>query len=128
MATRTQAPPEFLYHGTGEGAFRRIREEGLKPANGKLYATDSLQYATSYAIRKGAPFGPRVLRLRCSGFIADSSNEGGDFVADFVIEPADLEVLVTDVAALVASAWVPLLDYADEAIGLLPVPRTPRIT
>lgn len=114
MAAPTQAGlPEFLYHGTGEGAFRHIREEGLKPQNGKVYVTDSLGYAASYAGRKGSPFGNRLLRVKSSGFVLDSSNTGGDYVSNVAIPPQNIEVRV-------GGTWIKIRQYSDESIGVLP--------
>jgi hypothetical protein len=105
---------DYLYHGTGEGAFRKIREQGLVPKNNKIYATDSEKYAKTYAKRKGSPYGERVLRMKKSGFVADQSNAGGDFITNNQIDPNLLEVLVN-------GKYIPLSDYVDESIGLMPI-------
>lgn len=111
----------FLYHGTGEGAFRRIREEGLVPektADGKyVYFSDAEQYSDTYAERKGNPFGNRVLRVKQSdAFEPDTRTGEGDFRINKAIPPEDIEVRVQ-------GKWMPIQDYANEDIGIPTIER-----
>ena len=51
-----KAPPEILYHGTGEKYVDRIDQEGLRPMS-RLYVhlTDSLETAKKVGARHGKP-------------------------------------------------------------------------
>ncbi len=51
MAVRNEDLPMdvYVYHGTGEGAFRSIRNNGLEPKNGKTYFSNKDEYAKTYA-------------------------------------------------------------------------------
>lgn len=105
---------DYLFHGTSEGAFRKIRESGLQPKNGKIYATNSQDYAKTYASRKGAPYGERILRVKNKGFVKDTSNKGGDYISSDLIKPEEIEVLEK-------GKWVPIQNYANEDIGIIPM-------
>ena len=106
--------PNYLYHGTGEGAFRKIIEQGLNPVGGKGYLANTEDYAKTYAQRKGAPFGERILRTKQTPeFIEDVSNQGGDFVFNQNIPTNALELKVND-------KWIPLNEYYDESINIMP--------
>ncbi len=110
---------EYLFHGTGEGAFRRIREEGMKSkSGGYLYFADTEQYATTYAQRKGNSFGDRVLRVKKSDAYEGDINTGlkGDFKIKGDIKPEDIEI--ND-----KGKWVPIQEYSDERIGILPLSK-----
>ena len=102
---------KWLYHGTGEGAFRNIKKQGLVPKNSKIYATDSLDYAKTYSARKGNPFGDRVLRMKEQDFAVDASNKGGDYIRKSPVAVEELEVLVN-------GQWVPLSKYSNPDIGI----------
>lgn len=113
MGGMTKKAGDYLYHGTGEGAFRKILEKGLSPVNGKGYLSDSEQYARTYASRKGAPFGERVLRVKkADSFVPDTSNSGGDYLFNSVIPTSNIEVNVN-------GKWIPIDSYSDESIGIL---------
>ncbi|MFA5490204.1 MAG: hypothetical protein WC284_13460 [Candidimonas sp.] len=106
---------QYLYHGTSEGAFRRIREEGLKIRNGKIYFSDSEKYSTTYSKRKGSPFGIRILRvIKNDNFIEDESTGGGDYISIKNINPSDIEVKTSH-------GWIPIQQYYDENIGIMQI-------
>lgn len=119
---------QYLYHGTGEGAFRRIREEGLKPAQAigatgndygnLLFFGDTETQAMSYASRKSGGYEPRLLRVKVSNpddFFPDMNVKApGDFVSARQISPADVEVKVN-------GKWVNIQEYTDENFGVMPV-------
>jgi len=109
---------EYLYHGTGEGAFRRIREEGLTPQGEKyLYFADKEQYAKTYAQRKGNSFGDRVLRVKKSdAYLPDENTTGGDFKIKNKINPNDIEIKHN-------GKWIPIQEFADENIGIMPISK-----
>ena len=59
-----QSENQYLYHGTSEGAFRKIREEGLVTNGGFIYLSEDIQYAKTYSERKGNHIaGLRILRI-----------------------------------------------------------------
>jgi len=108
---------QYLYHGTGEGAFRKIREEGLIPQGGKpLYFADKEQYAKTYAERKGNSFGNRILRIKKSDIFIPDENTGlkGDYKMKAAIPPQDIELKYKN-------EWIPIQQYSDESIGIMPV-------
>jgi len=107
--------PEYVYHGTSEGAFRNIIKNGLVPSNGKyLYFSNTEQYARSYAQRKGNPYGDRILRVEKSADMISDPNTGhsGDFKTIKPVPPQNIEVKVDD-------KWVPIIKYVNEEIGIL---------
>ena len=109
---------QYLYHGTGEGAFRRIREEGLTPqAEGKyLYFADRESYADTYAERKGNSFGNRVLRVKFDKNFTHDESTGlkGDYKTLAKIPASNLEVKD-------GGKWIPLEQYSNEEIGIMPL-------
>ena len=113
---------EYLYHGTGEGAFRQIRKQGLIPGNwsGFVYFSKDEQYAISYAERKGNPYGNRFLRVKKTKDMVPDDNvqSKGDFRVNRYIPAKDIEVKVQD-------KWMPIQDYDDESIGILPLDDVP---
>lgn len=116
--------PQYLYHGTGEGAFRNIRKEGLIPREkGKyIYFSDTEDYAKTYAQRKGSPFGERILRVKKTPEIIGDVDTGlkGDFKTLEKIDPKDIEVKVGDM-------WVKIQDYFDEALNINPISNKLRL-
>lgn len=113
----TKTTDKYLYHGTGEGAFRQIRKKGLRPnaSNGKTYLSDAEQYAETYAERKGNSFGNRVIRTKNNNFTKDVSNKyGNDYITNSTIDPKDIEVKVN-------GEWIPIQNYVDEDINILPL-------
>jgi len=106
---------EYLYHGTGEGAFRQIRRDGLVTGlNGYLYLCDTEEYAESYAIWKGNPYGNRVFRVRkTDAMVPDpNTNYQGDFKSSINIPPENIEVKIE-------GQWIPIQSYYDEEIGII---------
>jgi len=111
------ADGEYIYHGTGEGSFRKIRENGLIPQNGQsIYFSDSEQYARTYAQRKGNSYGDRIMRIRKTDDIVPDSSimYKGDFKANRVIHPEEIEVKINNL-------WIPIQDYVDEEIGIMSI-------
>lgn len=109
----------YLYHGTGEGAFRKIREQGLIPQEGKeLYLANTEEYARSYAQRKGNSFGDRILRVKKTNDMIQDENTGlvGDYKTSNKIEPQNIEVKIE-------SRWIPIQEYSDESINIMPVAK-----
>lgn len=113
-----KAKNQYLYHGTGEAAFRRIREEGLVPKDDKhLYFSNTELYAKSYAQRKGNPFGNRILRVKkTDSYLADENTTGGDFKIKNKINPNDIELKHN-------GKWIPIQQYSDESIGIMPIKK-----
>jgi len=119
---------QYLYHGTSEGAFRRIRENGMTTgqaigSEGKSYGdllffTDSQVEAASYATRKGAAYEPRILRIKVDNpndFYPDMNVVApGDFVTAKSISPADIEVKI-------GNKWMPIQEHINENYNLMPV-------
>lgn len=110
------APKEYIYHGTSEGAFRRIREQGITGKE-KYFSTDEL-YAQSYADRKGLTEG-RMLRIAKTPDILPDKRipEKGDFKTARDISPQEIEVKV-------GNKWVPIQEYVDEAKNIMPIAPT----
>lgn len=107
---------KYLYHGTGEGSFRRIRIEGF--TNDKNYFTETQEYAQSYADRKGT--GERILRIKpTEDTYEDERTGGGDFIVPRTINPEEIEVLVE-------GKWMNIQDYHDESRNILPIKRNGR--
>lgn len=108
---------EYLYHGTSEGSFRKIRQIGLIPEPNKfIYLSDTEQYAESYAQRKGNPYGNRILRVKRTNDMMPDSNTGfkGDFKTNIPITPDKIEVKVNN-------QWIPIKLYHNEQIGIMPI-------
>jgi len=106
---------EYLYHGTGEGAFRNIRKHGLNVgSNGYLYLSNTKEYADSYASRKGNAYGGRVIRVKKTDDMHSDENTShqGDFKSTTWIPPEDIEVNV-------GGEWIPIKRYNDEEIGII---------
>lgn len=61
------APPEYLFHGTGEKYVRSIEEQGLLPKS-RLYVHLSADYAT--AVKVGARHGTPVVYILSAGKMA----------------------------------------------------------
>ena len=104
--------PEVLYHGTTQGALRKIVSEGLKPtAMGQVSLSDTEEYAKSYADRKGGPRGI-VLRIKgASDIVPDTRiSVKGDFRSTSSIPVNRIEIKMPD------GTWVPLKDV-DVSIG-----------
>lgn len=116
--TLLKSEDPYLYHGTGEAAFRKIRQEGLKPSSdGKyIYLSDTEDYARTYSQRKGSPFGERILRIKRSDAITPDPDTGlmGDYKTLEPINPLDIEVRV-------GKKWVNIQDYFDEEINIGPI-------
>jgi len=116
LAQLTQIP-EYLYHGTGEGAFRNIRKYGLTPPPGKyIYLSNTEEYAQTYSQRKGNTYGNRILRIRKTDDIIPDANTNyqGDFKTSKPILPQNIELKVND-------GWIPIQSYVNEDIGILPL-------
>jgi hypothetical protein len=111
---------EFLFHGTGEGAFRKIREMGLIPQQeGKyLYFSNREGYAKTYASRKGNSFGNRILRVKKTNSYIGDTNTGltGDFKIKDKIDPHNIEIKYQN-------KWIPIQEYHDENIGIMPISK-----
>lgn len=108
--------PEYLYHGTSEGAFRNIRKNGLVPPYGKfIYFSDTEEYAQTYSQRKGNSYGDRILRVKKTKDIIPDANTNyqGDFKTNRAIPPQNIEVKINN-------DWVPIQIYSNEDIGILP--------
>ena len=113
--------PEFLYHGTGEGAFRQIRQHGLKCRNGKVYCANTEQYAETYSLRKGARYGVRILWIVFSGrFFPHTCNAGGDYISYEDISPEDIEVKTQH-------GWMPIQVFCDNDIGIMPMLTSTKV-
>ncbi len=109
--------PNYIYHGTGEGSFRRIRLEGF--TNDKNYFSELQEYAQSYADRKGT--GERILRIKATDdMYEDDSNIGGDYIIPRKIKPKDIEVLVN-------GRWINIQDYHDESRNISPIQNSQEI-
>ena len=105
----------YLYHGTSEGSFRKIRENGLIPFDNKpIYLSNTEQYAITYAERKGNSYGNRVLRVVKTDDMIPDANTGykGDFKTTTPIPPDQIEVKKDNV-------WVPIQSYFNEEIGIM---------
>jgi hypothetical protein len=111
--------PEYLYHGTSEGGFRRIRINGLLPQNGYIYFSSTPEYALSYAKRKGNPYGDRLLRVKNRNGFFEDENTGlkGDYRTDAKITPSEIEVSVM-------GEWVPIQSYHNQEINIMPLANT----
>ena len=101
----------FFYHGTNQGALRKIILEGLKPS-GKtpVFLSNTEEYAQSYADRKG---GARGILLRTYGTDVEPDlriPEGGDFISRQTIPPEKIEVKMPN------GEWLPLC-LVDATIG-----------
>lgn len=108
---KTDIAPEYVYHGTSEGAFRNIRKKGLMPP---IYFSDTEEYARSYAQRKGNPYGDRILRVKRTQDIIEDPNTNfqGDYKTSKAILPQNIEVNIR-------GEWMPIQKYVDEEIGIL---------
>ena len=107
----------YLYHGTSEGSFRNIREQGLIPQDGKMtYLSNTEKYAKTYAERKGNSFGNRILRVKQTRQMIQDNNTGlvGDYKTSNIIEPKDIEVKI-------GKDWISIQDYSDESINIMPI-------
>jgi len=103
----------WVYHGTSEGAFRRIREEGL--TGDKNYFADTEVYGESYATRKNG----RLLRTKQTDtMVSDVSNDGGDYISTQAVSPKNIEVRVGD-------KWVQIQEYTDESANIMPIVAKP---
>lgn len=109
---------EYLYHGTGEGAFRQIRLHGLLCRNGKVYFSDNESYSLTYAKRKGGPFGPRLLRVKKTDHFTPDTNmvAAGDYISNRDIPPSEIELKTP-------RGWIPIQDYYDEDINIMPIQK-----
>lgn len=103
---------EYVYHGTSEGAFRKIRQEGM--VGKEKYFADTEQYAQSYADRKGT--GERLLRIKRTEDIVSDKHipEKGDFKTSRDITPQEIEVKV-------GKQWIPIQEYADIERNIMPI-------
>jgi hypothetical protein len=103
--------PDVLYHGTTQGALRKIVSEGLKPTTmNQVSLSETEEYAKAYADRKG---GARGVILRVSGVDATPDTRisiKGDFRSAKTIPVEKLEVKMPD------GAWAPLAGV-DVSIG-----------
>ncbi|MBE9594553.1 MAG: hypothetical protein IMF19_13865, partial [Proteobacteria bacterium] len=107
---------EYVYHGTGEGAFRQIRKVGMKKAEN--YFSGDEQYAKTYAERKGVLKEPRILRIKKTADIIPDERieEPGDFKTERGISPQEIEVKV-------GKKWIPIQEYYDESINIMPIEK-----
>lgn len=104
--------PEFLYHGTTQGALRKIVVEGLKPTTmEQISLSESELYAKSYADRKGGSRGI-ILRIKNGPDIIPDIRitEKGDFLSKSTINPDRIDVKMPD------DTWAPL-NSVDVTIG-----------
>ena len=103
--------PEVLYHGTTQGALRKIASEGLKPTTmNQVSLSETEQYAKTYADRKGGARGV-VLRVKDVDATQDTRiSVKGDFRSSEVIPVDKIEVKMPD------GAWAPL-SGVDISIG-----------
>lgn len=112
-----QSENKYLYHGTSEGAFRKIREEGLVTNSGFIWLSEDIQYAKTYAERKGNNIaGPRILRvLKTPDMLRDKRiNIPGDYLTNRNISPQEIEVLVEN-------KWIPIQEYNNPDINIMPL-------
>jgi len=102
----------WLYHGTSEGSFRNIRQNGMTSKTN--FFSDSEEYAQSYADRKGN--GDRLLRVRkTEDMIPDSDiHYGGDYKTNRTISPEEIEVKV-------GTDWIPIQEYSDIEHNIMPL-------
>jgi len=113
---KAQINNQYLYHGTSEGAFRKIREEGLIPNRGFIWFSKNIQYAKTYSERKGSnTAGIRVLRvLKTPDMLRDKRIIiPGDYITNRNIPPQEIEVLVEN-------RWVPIQEYNNPNINIMP--------
>ncbi len=113
----------YLYHGTTQGALRKILSEGIKPtAMGQVSLSSTEQYAETYAERKSGTRGI-LLRIRDEGqFIPDKKiTEAGDFLTKEIIRPEDIEVKMPD------GSWSSLVDV-EAPIGVPELKAQPPST
>ena len=105
------APIIYVYHGTSNGALRRIIKEGLVPKKTSIYFSSSEEYAQTYANRKDYTGGV-LLRTEFSGIenmkIADNIQDFNDnyieYYSDIIIPPDKLEIKYNN-------KWIPLNQY-----------------
>jgi RNA:NAD 2'-phosphotransferase (TPT1/KptA family) len=112
----------MLYHGTSEGAFRKIRECGLAPrsntGNGQyIYFSSTETYALSYASRKSQGT-IRVLRVQANSNITPDPDTGfkGDYKTTKSIPPDNIAVKHN-------GRWIPIQEYSDEEHNIMPISR-----
>lgn len=111
----------YLYHGTTQGALRKIATEGIKPtAMGQVSVSSTEQYAKTYADRKGGARGI-VLRVKDEGqFVPDDRiSVAGDYLTRRAIKPEDIEVKMPD------GSWVSL-SSVDVSLGIPELGTTNR--
>jgi len=105
-------PPPYLYHGTTQGALRKIVSDGLKPSTMRqISLSDTEQYAKTYADRKGGSRGI-ILRIKNSEkYVPDTRiPEGGDYLSKEAVKPEDIEVKMPN------GSWEKLTDV-DVSMG-----------
>ena len=99
--------PEYVYHGTSQGAYRRIRKDGLKPDKNPIFLSSDEGYSETYALRKDFT-GGIVLRTKLNSdmIVADNIQDSGDYVEYYTnkpISPLSLEIKLN-------GKWIPVLD------------------
>ncbi len=107
----------YLYHGTSEGGFRRIREEGILPHNGYVWLSKDIRYAQEFSLRKGiSHLGTRVLRVKFRPDMLPDKRMlfPGDFITKNKITPSEIEVLSE-------GKWIPIQQYHDEQENIMPI-------
>ena len=128
-AKKYKSAEEYMYHGTSEGAFRKIREKGLIPEKissdtQHVYFGDKEARAKYYAGAKGGNvYGERVLRVKKTPDMkADPRmNIKGDFRTEKAISPENIEIKIN-------GKWKPIQDYFDESINIMPIKTRSQLT
>tara|TARA_B110000881_G_C18540095_1_gene498058 strand:- start:21 stop:371 length:351 start_codon:yes stop_codon:yes gene_type:complete len=103
-------PQTYIYHGTSNGALRRIIKDGLVPKESSVYFSSNEGYAQTYADRKDYTGGV-LLRVIYSDKmkIADNIQAFGDgyleYYTDMIIRPEELEIKHEGI-------WITLTEYS----------------